>query len=153
MSVVMNNFSISVGYSEWLKEIKAKIRCAQVKAALSANRELILFYWDLGENISKNLAENSWGAKVIDRLSKDLSSEFPDMQGFSRRNLYYVKKFYEFFCAFPEQGEIVPRAGAQLDSAIVPRSGAQTIPSIVHHLGGQLPWSHISRKNEDKEKG
>ncbi len=139
----INNLSLTPDYLEWLKEIKSKIRSAQIKAALSANSVLILFYWDLGENISKKLDETSWGAKVIDRLSKDLGSEFPDLQRFSRTNLYYVKKFYKFFRAFSDQEQIVPRVGGQIESSIVPRIGTQTIPPIVHHLGGQLPWSHI----------
>ncbi len=128
-------------YAEWLKNLKAKIRSAQVRAALAASRELILFYWELGEEISRKLAKHNWGSKVIDQLSKDLSFEFPDVQGFSRRNLYYVKKFYEFFSAFSEQEPFVPRPGAQME--IVPQGGAQTVPQIVPRIGGLLPWSHI----------
>lgn len=130
-------------YALWLKELKAKIRITQLRAALAASRELILFYWELGGDISRKLAETDWGAKVIDQLAKDLSSEFPDTQGFSRRNLYYTKKFYEVFSSFSDQELIVPQSGAQLESEIVPRSGAQTVPSIVQQIGGQLPWSHI----------
>jgi predicted nuclease of restriction endonuclease-like (RecB) superfamily len=138
-------------YGLWLKELKAKIRSTQIRAALAASRELILFYWELGGDISRKLAETNWGAKVIDQLAKDLRYEFPDMQGFSRRNLYYTKKFYEIFNGFPRDSEIVPPTGAQLKSIpqsdeerqTVPRSGAQIIPSIVNQVGGQLPWSHI----------
>lgn len=126
-------------YTAWLKSLKAKIRSAQVRAALAASRELILFYWELGESISRKLVENDWGAKVIDRLSKDLRSEFPDMQGFSRRNLYYVKKFYEFFSLFSAQVQFVPPPGAQLENRPQagdekPQSRAQTIPGIVQQL-------------------
>lgn len=131
------------GYAKWLKELKSKIRSTQLRAALAANRELILFYWELGGDISRKLAESNWGAKVIDQLSKDLRSEFPDMHGFSCRNLYYTKKFYEIFSSFPEDMQIVPRSGAQIESEIMPRDGAQRIPAIVHLVGGQLPWSHI----------
>ena len=127
-------------YTRWLKEIKDKISRAQIRAALAASRELILFYWDLGESISGKLKENTWGNKVIDQLSKDLALEFPGIQGFSRRNLYYIKKFYEYFS---EVDIIVPRPGAQLENEIVPPSGAQTIPAIISHIGGKLPWSHI----------
>ncbi|TNJ36046.1 MULTISPECIES: PDDEXK nuclease domain-containing protein [Prosthecochloris] len=148
-----NNSALAKGgdYAKWLRELKSKIRSTQLRAALAANRELILFYWELGGDISRKLAETNWGAKVIDQLAKDLRSEFPDMQGFSRRNLYYTKKFYEVFSAFPRDAEIVPRLGAQLKNApqsederqTVPRGGAQRIPVIVHQIGGQLPWSHI----------
>ena len=138
-------------YFAWLKELKAKIRSTQIRAALAASRELILFYWELGGDISRKLEETNWGAKVIDQLAKDLRSEFPDMQGFSRRNLYYTKKFYEIFNGFPRDSKIVPPTGAQLksipqpedESQTVPRGGAPMIPAIVYQIGGQLPWSHI----------
>ena len=87
-------------YTHWLQEIKAKIKRAQVRAALAANRELVLFYWDLGKSISKTLQKNTWGNKGIDQLSKDLASEFPGIQGFSRTNLYYIKKFYKYTIIF-----------------------------------------------------
>ena len=130
-------------YTIWLKELKRKIASVQLRAALAASRELILFYWDLGEDISQKISEYNWGAKVIEQLAKDLSLEFPGVKGFSRRNLYYVKKFYEFFTEFTKSDEFVPRTGAQNEIAIVPRGEAQNIPSIVHLIGGQLPWSHI----------
>lgn len=130
-------------YSAWLKELKVKIRSTQIRAALAASRELLLFYWELGGDISRKLEETNWGAKVIDQLAKDLRSEFPDIRGFSRRNLYYTKKFYEVFSSFPDDTQIVPRSGAQIGSETVPRGGAQTVPAIVHQIGGQLPWSHI----------
>ncbi len=139
----MTQLSSTPEYTCWLQEIKEKITRAQVHAALAASRELILFYWDLGESISGKLQENIWGNKVIDQLSKDLTSEFPDVQGFSRRNLYYVKKFYEFFSGFSETEVIVPRGGAQMENEIVPQTGAQTVPPVIHLIGGHLPWSHI----------
>jgi predicted nuclease of restriction endonuclease-like (RecB) superfamily len=110
----MTNSLLTSEYVAWLKELKSKIRRAQVKTALAANRELILFYWELGEDISQKLSENNWGAKVIDLLAKDLSSEFPDIRGFSRTNLYYIKKFYEFFRSFSGYDLFVPRVGGQL---------------------------------------
>ena len=75
------------------------------------------------------------------QLSKDLSSEFPGIKGFSRRNLYYVKKFYEFFSAFSALGPIVPQGGAQLETGS--QTGFSQLPSIVPQSGAQLPWSHI----------
>ena len=114
----MNKFPYTNEYNQWLKEIKSKIRSAQIKAALAASRELILFYWELGESISRKLAHNKRGAKVIDQLSSDLQKEFPGIQGFSRRNLYYVKKFYDFFSTFSESEVIVPQVGAQLEKEI-----------------------------------
>jgi len=139
----MTRLSSASEYTRWLKEIKYKIKRVQIRASLAASRELILFYWDLGESISRKLQENIWGNKVIDQLSKDLTSEFTGVQGFSRRNLYYVKKFYEFFSGFSDTDVIVPQVGAQLKNGIVPQAGAQTVPPVIHLVGGHLPWSHI----------
>ncbi len=141
--LAMLNLMNSSEYRNWLKEIKDKVSCAQIRAALAASRELIFFYWELGESISRKLAENTWGDKVIDRLSKNLGSEFPGIQGFSRRNLYYIKKFYDYFKGYASSEVIVPRAGAQLETTIMHQSGAQTMPPIVSQIAGQLPWGHI----------
>lgn len=130
-------------YTLWLKEIKEKIKRTQVRAALAASRELILFYWDLGESISRKLQENTWGNKVIDQLSKDLASECPGIQGFSRTNLYYTRKFYDYFSTFSESEVIIPREGGQMKNEIVPQAGVQTVPPVIHLIGGHLPWSHI----------
>ncbi len=138
-----NRPSATPEYTHWLQEIKAKIKRAQIRAALAASRELILFYWDLGESISKTLQENTWGNKVIDQLSKDLASEFSGIKGFSRRNLYYVKKFYEFFSSFSNAEVIVPRGGAQFENDIIPHTEEQAVPQTIHLIGGHLPWSHI----------
>lgn len=115
-------------YSSWLKELKAKIRSTQIRAALAASRELILFYWELCGDISRKLEETNWGAKVIDQLAKDLRSEFPAMQGFSRTNLYYVKKFYDVFSAFGNDPLIVPPTGGHLKNSPKSEDESQTVP-------------------------
>ena len=137
----MDNKIIASEYTNWLEDIKKRISRAQIRAALAASRALILFYWEIGELITKKLDENAWGNKVIDQLSKDLKIEFPGIQGFSRTNLYYIKQFYEYFETFSLSETIIPRAGGQNEIATQP--GVQTIPSIVLLIAGQLPWSHI----------
>jgi predicted nuclease of restriction endonuclease-like (RecB) superfamily len=81
------------GYSPWLDELKTRIRAAQVKAVLAANAELVLLYWSIGRDILARQEREGWGAQVIARLSADLSAAFPDMQGFSSRNLKYMRAF------------------------------------------------------------
>jgi len=70
------------GYSEFIVSLKQRIRSAQVKAALSVNRELVLLYWQIGDDILTRQEQEGWGSKVIDRLSSDLVHEFPDIKGF-----------------------------------------------------------------------
>ena len=86
-------------YAAWLADLKVRIHTARQRAALAANRELVLLYWQIGRDILARQGRDGWGAKVIDRLAQDLRSAFPDMKGFSRRNLLYMRSFAE---AWPE---------------------------------------------------
>jgi len=85
--------SLPAGYPSFLDGLKARIRAAQVKAALSVNAELVLLYWSIGRDILARQEKEGWGAHVIDRLSADLHAAFPEMKGFSPRNLKYMRAF------------------------------------------------------------
>lgn len=87
-------------YLDLLARLKEQIRTAQVKAALAVNSELVLLYWNIGKQILERQSSEGWGKNVIPRLSKDLSSEFPEMKGLSPRNLGYMKAFAE---AWPDE--------------------------------------------------
>lgn len=100
----------SDNYNVLLDRLKRRIRSAQVQAALAVNTELMLLYWNIGREILDRQKEKGWGAKVIDRLAKDLKREFPDMSGFSPRNLRYMRTFAE---TYPDE-VIVQRSVAQL---------------------------------------
>lgn len=108
---------ISKDYTELLTSLKERIRTAQIRAVLSVNREMVLLYWHIGREILERQAREKWGSKVIDRLSIDLRSEFPEMKGFSSRNLIFMRGFAE---AFPDK-------------------------AIVKQLVSQIPWGHIIR--------
>jgi predicted nuclease of restriction endonuclease-like (RecB) superfamily len=88
------------GYADWLTELKTRIHSAQQRAALAVNRELVLLYWQIGRDILNRQSVQGWGAKVIEQLSQDLRAAFPDMQGFSPRNLKYMRAFAE---AWPDE--------------------------------------------------
>ncbi len=87
-------------YAKFLADIKTRIRSAQTRAALSVNSELVLLYWQIGNDILERQDEQGWGAKVIANLSHDLSHEFPQMKGFSSRNLKYMRGFA---VAYPDE--------------------------------------------------
>ena len=106
----MANDVIPAGYGDLLDDLKERIRTSQVKAALSVNRELVLLYWQIGRSILVKQAEEGWGAGVIDRLSADLRQAFPEMKGFSVRNLKYMRAFAVAWADEP----IVQQAAAQL---------------------------------------
>src|SRR3989338_8433317 len=89
-----NNISrVLTGYTELLNTLKERIRKAQIRATLSVNRELVLLYWQIGQEILTRQARENWGSKVINRLAADLRREFPDMKGFSYRNLIFMRGF------------------------------------------------------------
>lgn len=98
------------GYADWLAELKTRIHSAQQRATLAVNRELVLLYWQIGRDILARQASQGWGAKVIDRLAHDLRNAFPEMKGFSPRNLKYMRAVAEAWL----EAEFVQQAAAQL---------------------------------------
>ena len=126
-------------YKTWLSEIKSKVRNAQLKAAVRVNTELLTFYWELGADIVAKQAKAKWGDGLVDQLSKDLSSEFPDMRGFSRANLMYVKKWYLFY----NQGNtIVQQAVGQLNPTGISQQAVGLIGQQLAAKITQIPWGH-----------
>src|SRR3990167_10450159 len=101
---------INPDYQSLFKDLKERVASSRYKAALSVNKELILLYHHIGGQILQAQARHGWGAKIIDTLSKDLKAEFPEMKGFSPRNLKYMRKFAE---EYPEL-EFVQQVVAQL---------------------------------------
>ncbi len=133
MSDPTNNKPISLtpppaGYSDWLADLKGRIHSAQQRATLAVNRELVLLYWQIGRDILARQAAQGWGAKVIERLAHDLRAAFPEMKGFSRANLMYMRAFAD---AWPDA-------------------------AIVQQAVGQLPWGHnlvlLSRLKHQEER-
>lgn len=84
-------------YLKWLSSLKNRIKNAQVKAILSANKEIIELYWQVGKELYEKQETKGWGNAIVESLEKDLATEFPDLKGFSRRNLFYMKGFYVFY--------------------------------------------------------
>ena len=106
-----NSLIIDEDYSVWLKELKNKVRLVQIKAAVKVNSELLQFYWELGADIVEKQATAKWGDGFMSRLSHDLMVEFPDMKGFSKRNLELIRKWY---CFWSVQDEIAKQLATQI---------------------------------------
>lgn len=102
-------------YGKFLENLKSEISNARIKAALSVNQELVLLYWKIGQKILNRQSQEGWGAKVVDRLSADLTRAFPEMTGFSPLNLKRMRRFAEEF----------------------------QDPQIVSQAVTQIPWGHI----------
>lgn len=95
--VKSHDVHIDADYADWIAEVKHRYRSAQVKAAVKVNAEKLLFNWQLGRDLVQKKAEERWGAGVVEQVSLDLKREFPDAEGFSTRNLWYMKQWYFFY--------------------------------------------------------
>jgi predicted nuclease of restriction endonuclease-like (RecB) superfamily len=102
-------------YPPLLADLKQRIREARIRASLAVNRELVLLYWSIGREIVNRQQKEGWGTKVIERLASDLRKAFPEMTGFSARNLGYMRSCAE---AWPDE-------------------------SILQQVAAKLPWGHI----------
>lgn len=87
--------NVQMTYKDFIAEIKGEILNSRNSAIMSVNRELMILYWKIGKKILENIKNSDWGSKIIPELSKDLKVAFPDMKGFSERNLKYMRKFAE----------------------------------------------------------
>ena len=108
--VAPNLSEMSDNYLSFIEEIKKEIQNQRISVVLSANSSMICLYWKIGKAILQKQKEEGWGAKVIDRMAKDLKEAFPDMTGFSPRNIKYMRKFAECWPDF----EIVQQVVAQI---------------------------------------
>ena len=106
-----------VGYQLWLGDLKAQIQVAQQRAVLAVNQELLKLYWQIGNDILQRQQQQGWGSKVIDQLAKDLRVAFPELKGFSRSNLLYMRAFADNWPDFADD-------------------------VIVQQAVGQIPWGH-----------
>ena len=92
-----NNFISTNDYKQFIQYVKQTIQTAQIKAAISVNRELLNLYWNLGKRIVEKQKQTAWGTGFIVQISQDLQTEFPDMKGFSIRNLKYIRQWFLFY--------------------------------------------------------
>ena len=95
--VSSHDIQIDVEYAEWIAEVKHRYRAAQSKAAVKVNSEKLLFNWLLGADLVLKKAEERWGEGIVEKLSKDLRTEFPGADGFTPRNLWLMKQWYSFY--------------------------------------------------------
>lgn len=121
-------------YIDWIQDLKARIRSAQIKASIAVNEEMLMLYWDIGKSIVEKQKEFSWGSKIVEQMAKDLKRELPDVNGFSRTNLFSMRKFYLFY----EDSKLVQQLGGQLEN-----TSSNTRDELVHQLGGRLPKDSI----------
>jgi len=136
-------------YKKWLIDLKSRIRKSQIKAAIKVNTENLHLYWDLGHDIVVRQMEAAWGSGFFEQLSKDLRSEFPDMQGFSSTNLKYCRRFYLFYAQDnSNRQQLVDEIPQQLVAELQAANNKGDIirhqvgDELVDHPMFQIPWRH-----------
>lgn len=130
--VISKNFHGDNEYIEWLQEIKNRYQAVRSRVALQANYGALEFNWLLGRDIVQKQAEARWGSGVVNQLSLDLREAYPDVKGFSARNLYYMKEWYEFYMADNNHKEILHQLGAKLQMT------ENQNPIKLHQLGAEF---------------
>mgnify|MGYP001412322954 CR=1 FL=1 len=128
-------------YAVWVADLKHRFRSAQIKAAVKVNRELLIYYWQLGRDMVNMNIEERWGEGIMKTLSQDLKDAMPEENGFSKTNLYYIKKFYTTY------SQIVinfPQVGGKIET---PHS-VQFLPQVgekeqdIAEMLFSIPWTH-----------
>ena len=142
---------LPAGYGELLEDLKTRVRTAQLKAAVTVNRELIQLYWDIGRLIVERQEQEGWGKSVVERLADDIQRAFPGLGGFSRSNVFRMRAFY---AAYGSTAPVSPqpvgkppgKKVAQAVRQLVVEKVAQPVPQIAgpvvpENLAG-IPWGH-----------
>ena len=158
----MPNLTLPPDYPSWLNTVKSRIRSARSTAARALNRELLLLYWDLGEEIVAKLEKPGWGKSVVERLASDLKSTFPDQQGFSTSNLWRMQQLVRLFsdpkylAQAVRELKTVPlwqqlfkelpmkESGHSLLQTIVnsEESSLDNLAQVVREMVSLIPWGH-----------
>ena len=122
-------------FKSWVSQLKQDIRSTQIKAAIKVNTELLRLYWRMGTDICEKQKSASWGDGWLKELSRELMAEFPDMKGFSYRNLRYIRQWYEFYY---QQFAIWQQPVAKLDN----EKRQQLVAQISEDVFFSVPWGH-----------
>lgn len=168
--VSSHNVQLDSDYIQWIHDIKERFRGAQIKATVKVNSEQLLFNWQLGRDLVLRKSEEKWGQGIVEQLSLDLQHEFPDVKGFSVRNLWNMKKWYSFYALARTSVDLIRAMDdkLKLDSIKLQQIGAEIQENNkaekMHQVGAEIsfpsffgfvPWRHhveiVSRCNSVEE--
>lgn len=126
---------VSSEYKNWIESLKQKFHSSQIKASIQVNETLLKFYWDLGGDIIQKQEKHKWGSGFLQKLSEDLSAEFPTVKGFSYTNLKNIRQWFLFWQQ--TVGEIENQKSQQLVGEIESQKTKQIASQIL-----MIPWGH-----------
>ncbi|MBP5566654.1 MAG: DUF1016 family protein [Bacteroidales bacterium] len=131
--VKIHDVKIDQDYMQWLGEIKARYRNAQIKAAVKVNAEQLLFNWQLGRDLVMRKAEEKWGSGIVEQVSLDLQAAFPESKGFSTTNLWRMKQWYMFYA---QESQKLPQLVGELQSADL--QGRKKLPQLAGEIHDRI---------------
>ena len=130
--ITSHDFHGDAEYVAWLQEIKGRYQRIRSRIALQANYGTLEFNWLLGRDLVEKKAEQRWGTGVVEQLSLDMRAAYPDIKGFSSRNLWYMKQWYLFYRGDTHRLEKLHQLGAELQAA------ENKNPIKLHQLGAEI---------------
>ncbi|QDT07448.1 hypothetical protein K227x_58750 [Rubripirellula lacrimiformis] len=133
----MNDLTSNDDYRDWIVSIKSQVQASQIKAAVAVNHAMMDLYWFIGEQIVAKQQTAKWGDGVLKQMSKDLTAEFPALKGFSRRNLFYMRKWVRFWQGGGEKVQQVAAPGSEKVQQL-----AAQLPLSAIRAVSQIPWGH-----------
>lgn len=116
-AVSSHDITLDKEYAQWIHDIKQRFRNAQIKAAVKVNSEQLLFNWQLGRDLVVRKAEEKWGNGIVEQVSLDLQAAFPEVKGFSARNLWFMKQWYTFYASAGEAAHLISNLENQIDTS------------------------------------
>lgn len=127
-------FTADKEYKTWLGCLKQRFKNSQIQATIRVNSSMLEFYWSLAQDLVKMKVEEKWGAGVIEQISLDLKAAFPAAKGFSARNLWLVKKWFQFY------SQKLHQVGAEIEET-------PKLPQVVAEIKmpekfAMVPWRH-----------
>ena len=140
--------AINTQYNELLVQLKQQIRSVQAKAAVAVNTSIINLYWNTGKMIAENQALFEGRNNYVAQLEKDLKAEFPNIKGFSRSNLFYMRKFYQFYSGEISVQQLVGLNENNTTEISVQQLVAPNLENSVQQVVGltiglfSVPWGH-----------
>lgn len=130
-------------YQPFLEHILTKIQSARYEMLKTVSKQTVALYWEIGKSVSQQMQDQGWGKSIVEQLSKDLQREFPGIKGFSARNLWNMKNFYEFYTKNEKLQPLVAEIGWTQNCIILEK--CKDIHRIEYYLKKtkQMGWSKL----------
>lgn len=151
--VKTHDVNLNKEYTDWILDLKQRYYNSQIKAAVKVNSEQLLFNWQLGRDLVIKKAEEKWGAGIVEQVSLDLQAAFPNVKGFSARNLWFMKQWYSFYALNDSTKDLIESIEKYIDtgSSKLNQLGSEIADTKLNQLGSELefpavfafvPWKH-----------